>query len=377
MTQVKVALLTNFIPPYRVPLLQELAKRVVDLQIFISTPMEPNRLWPVDWQDLNVHVQRTITIQRTWRHPAGFSDAQYVHFPYDTFAQLRFYKPDVILSVELGFRSLQAVIYRSIYKKSRLILWEALTEYTEQGRGRLRNLLRYGLLPHADAVIVKGESGAHYLARFGVPDRLIFQIPDTPPMESFSSVPLERRSNDTIHLLAVGQLIQRKGLVPFLRMLRQWAESNPDRSIEFMCAGSGPLLNDLASQLLPPNLKLSLLGNIKYSDLPTIYAKADILAFPTLADEWGLVVNEAMASGLPVLGSLYSQAVEELVQDGKTGWTFRPDHLDEIADAINRALSTQPEQLVKMRLAARTRALMITPPLIADQFISAIEFVLA
>ena len=41
-----------------------------------------------------------------------------------------------------------------------------------------------------------------------------------------------------------------------------------------------------------------------------------IFVLPTLADEWGLVVNEAMASGLPVLGSVYSQAAHELCGDG-------------------------------------------------------------
>ena len=55
--------------------------------------------------------------------------------------------------------------------------------------------------------------------------------------------------------------------------------------------------------------------------------KVGVLVFPTLADEWGLVVNEALAAGVPVLGSLYSQAVEELVRDGENGWTFRPDRM--------------------------------------------------
>jgi hypothetical protein len=99
------------------------------------------------------------------------------------------------------------------------------------------------------------------------------------------------------------------------------------------------------------------------------------LAFPTLADEWGLVVNEAMAAGLPVLGSLYSQAVEELVQDRINGWTFHPDHLEEAGHAIDRALTTNSEDLMNMCLAARTRALEITTMTMANQFIRAIELV--
>jgi glycosyltransferase involved in cell wall biosynthesis len=175
----------------------------------------------------------------------------------------------------------------------------------------------------------------------------------------------------------VGRLIELKGLLPFLQVLSQWAETHPDQKVEFVCAGDGPLDEALLKKRLPSNLKLLLLGNINYPDIPAIYAGADILAFPTLSDEWGLVVNEALAAGLPVLGSLYSQAVEEMVEDGKTGWTFRPDHEDEMSRAIDCALSVKPERLAEMRVAARARALMITPDTMAEKIVRAIESVLA
>ena len=85
-----------------------------------------------------------------------------------------------------------------------------------------------------------------------------------------------------------------------------------------------------------------------------------ILAFPTLADDWGLVVTEAMASGLPVLGSIYSQAVEELVRDGESGWLFRPDSSDDVEAKLNSALTTSAERSRDMGAAAR--AIRVTEP---------------
>ncbi len=377
MSKTRLAILLNFIPPYRLPLFQELARHLGDLKIFISTPMEPNRRWSPDWQDLNVCVQNNISVHRKWKHPGGFEDDLYVHLPYDTVNQLAKYRPDVIISAELGTRSALALLFRKFHPESRVILWCMLSDYTEQGRGWLREKIRHWLLPRADAILVNGEGGARYVRRFGVPDGRLFRVPYTPQTEMFASNALERPFHTAIRLLAVGQLIPRKGLIPFLDVLSDWAISNPQRSVEFRCAGSGPLSGQLASRSFPSNLKFVLLGNINYSDLPALYSESDILAFPTLADEWGIVVNEAMAAGLPVLGSRYSQAVEELVQDGKTGWTFRPDHVDEVRRALVQALSTTPEDLAEMRLAARNQALKITPVTMAGRILKAIEFVRA
>jgi hypothetical protein len=377
MSKPRVAFLLNFIPPYRIPPLRKLAGQVGDLKIFVSTPMEPNRSWQTDWNDLNVGVLKNFTIQRTWKHPGGFEDQVYIHFSYNIISQLRQYRPDVIVAHELGSRSIQAALFQKIKPETRLILWCNISEYTEQGRGRLREVIRKWLLPKAHAVLVNGESGARYVRKFKVPEERIFRVPYTPLTEAFAAVELDRSPHPTIRFLFVGQLIPRKGLVPFLDVLVEWARSHPERSIEFRCAGSGPLYDPLAARLFPPNLKFTLLGNIEYPNLPAMYHDADILAFPTLADEWGLVVNEAMAAGLPVLGSRYSQAVEELVKDGITGWTFQPDHADEMMNALERALSTSPMDLQRMRAAAREEAIKITPETMASQILKAINFVSA
>ena len=70
----RVALLVNFIPPYRVLLFRELRSRVRELRIFVSTPVEPNRSWPVEWADLDVVLQRSVTMRKRWRRPCGYEE---------------------------------------------------------------------------------------------------------------------------------------------------------------------------------------------------------------------------------------------------------------------------------------------------------------
>jgi glycosyltransferase involved in cell wall biosynthesis len=118
------------------------------------------------------------------------------------------------------------------------------------------------------------------------------------------------------------------------------------------------------------------LGYVSYDRLPEVYRECGILAFPTLADEWGLVVVEAMASGLPVLGSRYSQAVEDLVVDGQNGWVFRPDRADEVRRGLDSALCASGETLEIMGLRARQRVQAMTPADMADRMMTAIRYAL-
>jgi glycosyltransferase involved in cell wall biosynthesis len=107
-----------------------------------------------------------------------------------------------------------------------------------------------------------------------------------------------------------------------------------------------------------------------------VYRTADVFALPTLADEWGMVVNEAMSIGLPVLGSRHSQAVEELVEEGVNGWTFVPDRPEAVDEALERALGTPPEQLARMGVAARDTVRPLTPEYVADGFVDGLRMAL-
>src|SRR3954454_21438322 len=100
-----VAFLTSFIPPYCLPVFQELGRRVRKLTILLSTPMEANRNWRPEWGDLDVRIQKTSTFHRPLHHPGPFQGSTYVHIPWDTGRQLKSLRPDVVISAEFGLRS--------------------------------------------------------------------------------------------------------------------------------------------------------------------------------------------------------------------------------------------------------------------------------
>ena len=337
--------------------------------------MEPDRDWRPEWGDLPVTVQRCWSFSTTKQYEQGYSYKSWRHFPYDTLPLMIRQRPDVVISLQLGFRTLQAALYRKLFWRSRLIIWLGLSEHTEKGLPRWRVLQRKVLLRLADAVLVNGASGIRYVQSLGVLRERIFDLPYCADIGLHLELPLKREPNVERRFLYVGQLIELKGLALFLTVLSSWLQEHPNERCEFWIAGDGPLRGELEKCPVPSQLRLRFLGSVAYEKLPELYAQGGIFVFPTLADEWGVVVNEALAAGLPILGSVYSQAVEELIEDGVHGWTFRPDHPEEMYRALDRAITAPEEQLDEMRRGGRERIRSLAPEYGAECFLKAIDFV--
>jgi glycosyltransferase involved in cell wall biosynthesis len=368
----RVALLQNFVAPYRVPLYERLTERLTAFKVFASTRMENDRNWQVEWGKVDVEVQKNLTFSYPSRDPGGFMRTLQFHFPYDTLPRLWRYKPDAIISVELGLRSLQVALYKMLRPSTGLLIWCKLSEHTELGWGRVRLALRKFIFARADGVLVNGEGGARYVARFGIPDHLIFRVNQPIDIARFTRVARQRPDGARTRLLCCGQLIPRKGLVPFLHQLNKWARANSGEALEIWWLGDGETRAELEAIDCAPNLSQRFIGAVPYAELPDWYSQADILAFPSLLDEWGLVVNEAMAAGLPVLGSIYAQAVGELIEDGVTGWVFDPKSEESVQTALDRIRSATPEELASMRDAARRRIATLTPNTAAAKILDAL-----
>jgi glycosyltransferase involved in cell wall biosynthesis len=372
----RVALMTNCVTPYTSPVWQKLSSSLRGLRLLLSTPMETDRHWDRNWDGLDVTLQKSVYARRIRKHAGGFLVTDHLHFPYDSLPLLFRYDPDVVISAQLGFRTLQAVLFRMIRRRSRLVLWVEASEHTEHSVGQIRTRVRQTLLNFADAVVVIGASGVRYLERIGIPSSKIIQAPHVTDPIVFHCTPLRQARGGVKKLLYVGRLIEGKGLEHFVAELSLWLRKNPGRTCDLLFVGDGPLLGLLQRLPVPPSLRLTFFGNVAYRELPEHYADTDVCIVPTFSDTWGLVVNEALASGVPVLGSLYSQAVDELIEDGVNGWRFYPDREGDVRKALDRVFDVKDCELNVMREAARQSVRYLTPEFSAQCFVRAIRLAL-
>lgn len=207
-----------------------------------------------------------------------------------------------------------------------------------------RERLKRMLVCTASAGLAAGTTSAAYLASLGIPAKAIFRPYDVVDNDYFERAvhlrPEMQRGGDAA-FLCVARFIEKKNLFRLLECYQAYREQkeNPWRLI---LAGDGPLRNPLMQRIAELGLTatVSLPGFVQYEDLPKLYASAQALIIPSLIEQWGLVVNEAMAAGLPVLVSKNCGCAPDLVKVGENGFLFDPLHLDELTQLMERIART-------------------------------------
>jgi glycosyltransferase involved in cell wall biosynthesis len=171
----------------------------------------------------------------------------------------------------------------------------------------------------------------------------------------FLDGPLTRSGPDAHRIVYIGELTPNGGVAEFLSSAIAWAEANADVPVEIMWLGEGDLLGILQAQPVPCNLSQTFEPTPSPNILVEKLARCGLLALPGFTDLRTCWIGEAMAAGLPVLGSIRETRVRSLVVRDESGFLFDPRSSAEVVAALDAALNSTPAQLDGMRAAARAR----------------------
>ena len=367
--RVRVAFLDSPLFDYRLPFLTALQEHVGRLGVFVTGRGEPAEE-DLRASELDVSYLRSLSVNRRVRQPLGFRPVVPLEMPYDVVPVLSRFRPDVIISGEMGPRTLQAVAYRRMHADCRLVLWARLSEHSEVARGTYKTIVRKALVRNIDAIVTNGSSGRRYLTELGADPSRVHVIHQASALEV---QPRSRRPGTPRRLLYLGRLIPTKGLHLLVDALARHRVTSWTLTI----VGDGPAREELCGFAARHNLPVQFCGFVPRADLPQLLSDHDVFVFPTSSDEWGLVVGEALRAGLPVLGSVYSEAVCEIVKDGVTGWTMRPDRRESLTAALDRAFAATSEDLLRMGEMAAESVQRLTPATMADRFLDVLHSVRA
>jgi glycosyltransferase involved in cell wall biosynthesis len=162
--------------------------------------------------------------------------------------------------------------------------------------------------------------------------------------------PKQDRQPDNNSILCVARFVPVKNLENLLRAWQLIEHNNS--TTKLVLVGEGPLYGDITALAEQLNLKqVEFVGQVTNDDIPAYYDKADALILPSLSETWGLVVNEAMAAGLPMLLSNKVNAATCLLQDGVNGFGFEPD-IDGIVHAVEKFISLGKHEKQMMSAAS-------------------------
>lgn len=136
--------------------------------------------------------------------------------------------------------------------------------------------------------------------------------------------------------LFVGKLEQKKRPLGLLRALSALPVEKR-KATHLLIVGDGPMVEECRSFVAEHHLPVTFTGFLNQSRLPEAYVAADVLVLPSDSGEtWGLVVNEAMASGRPAIVSRAVGGCADLILDGETGFSFELDHEEELTSLLER-----------------------------------------
>lgn len=215
-------------------------------------------------------------------------------------------------------------------------------------RTKTREFAKKALFQRVDSAKVHGEEGAAYAKRYGLPDDRIFPVTQSIDVAHYaaaqgmqSDVRQQRREAlewRGFTYIYVGRLTKLKG-VDFL--LSAFEEMNAAGTVAtLVLVGAGPDEAEYRTKAAAiPNIKF--VGFRRPADLPQLYALADAMVFPTLGDPNGLVVEEAMAAGLPVISSASAGNIRSRLGEGAAGIVVPPSDSIALAEAMKTLIRNQ------------------------------------
>ncbi len=201
------------------------------------------------------------------------------------------------------------------------------------------------LLRQYDAHLAVGRRSREYLRAHGVSATRIFWSPHAVDNAFFAAMAAPHLSeggraearralgfrDDDFLVAFVGRFDRRKRLGDVIA-----AAARLGSSTAVVAVGSGDALREWESEAARLGVRVAWIGFTNQRDLGRLYAAVDCLALPSASESWGLVVNEALATGLPAVVSDTVGCAPDLIVAGETGETFRCGDVDALAAALAR-----------------------------------------
>ncbi len=344
-----VGVLTNVPSPYQVELFDAITERGrLDLRVWYCADRDTRRLWErlpkAHWHRIG-SGRRIETPREHW-----YLD------PRPALELLR-WSPDLAVFSVYPMPTVQLGMWCASLARLPWVYWgEAVAS---GGNASLRRIgRRLALLPvrrWAAGFFAVGQKAVDNFRAVLCPDRPILKVPYFSDLTRFQTADDSVTDGCETRFLFVGSFIHRKGVDLLAHAFSKLVESL--RNVRLLVAGDGD-----TRQLFDEHLSAAAservvrCGFVPWDRLPELYRRGDYLVMPSRYDGWGLVIPEAMASGLPVLGSIDAGATLDLVRDGITGWRVKSGDPHALCAAMLEAATLPRGRRLQMKQDCVIRA---------------------
>ncbi len=357
---VRVAFVAPEPTPYRSPLLDLVAARPeVDLTVIYAAETVADRRWSVEPHHRTVFLRgvRLPFVRRLLHHDYPVTPG--------IVGALRDAQPSVVVVTGWSTFASQAAL---VWCRARRVPYMLLvSSHDAAPRAGWRRAVKGAIVPrivrHAAGALVLGTLARDSLVARGARPEAVHVFANTVDVGAWGNRADEladRRAGlrqeigaeaDDIVVLSVARLAPEKGLDTLIRAVAEAADSR----LLLAFVGHGPDEQELMRLAEELGVRLHLVGDLPWEQLPEAYVAADIFALLSSREPWGVVVNEAAACGLPLVLSDQVGAAHDLLRDGENGMLVATGDVPAAAAAIS-VLAADPER--RLAQGARSRELV-------------------
>lgn len=376
----KVIFVTNIPNPYRIPLFNEMSRQFkennIHLKLVFGSESYKRRLFKLDTSEMKFDYEILKDTGYTFS-----KDGEKTIFLYKGLTSLmNKEKPDAMIVA--GFSPATIKIFlRKIAKHTPYVIFSGTIERGKRNQNILRKLQRSLLTKNAASFVAYGNMAKEYLVNSGAPEQHVFIGRNTVDTTFFAEKTSELRrqfssESDKAHFTYLGYLVPRKNVILLLQSVKIVAQKRRDFILDVI--GDGISLTELKNFVDHNQLNdvVTFHGFRQKNELPAFFAKSRGLLFQTDFDIWGLVLNEAMAAGVPCLASPNAGATYDLIEEGRNGFVVDFKDTQLVAQKIEWLIEHPHEAAEMGRNAASFIREKVTVSHAAKGFLDAALFAL-
>lgn len=249
---------------------------------------------------------------------------------YDIFIIQGYFYPTAIIALGLLKRT-----------KRKYLFWgEMINRDQTRLKNAIKNKLLYSYLRSATAIFTMGEKGKESYISVGVDKKNIYDLPYCNDLSMYFGIPYRKNVKGKKTILTVSQLIERKRVDIIIESFTKIAEKYSDWQL--WIAGDGPLMQKLKNLVKPELRKRIIFKGFVPKDLQKeLYINSDIFVLASKQDGWGMVVQEAMASGKPVICTKNVESGKELIKNDVGGILIEGESIYEMTNALELLVANE------------------------------------
>ncbi|MEO1184548.1 MAG: glycosyltransferase family 4 protein, partial [Cyanobacteria bacterium J06636_27] len=268
-----------------------------------------------------------------------------------------------------------ALIWSLWHQKPAILL--SASKEDDAPRNWWNETIKRWILKGYKAALVGGKPQKKYLIKLGMNPECIFTGYNVVGNEEFHPNKIKSLSNPhrKPYFLAVNRFVAKKNLSKLISSYAIYRQTAGVNAWDLVLCGDGKLRPQIEQQISELDLKdfVRLPGFLQQDDLLPYFAHAKCFIHASIQEQWGLVVNEAMAAGLPVLVSKRCGCYEDLIIENVNGFGFDPENSQQLSQLMLK-ISSGEVKLEKMSQASLEHIQKFSPDYFAEGLIQAVEY---